>query len=73
MAVLSDLTQLFGFSPAILTMSAMDIDNLDFIDPEVEAEMDEDQMGEEEEGITISGARAGGRRGPDMEWRELDR
>ena len=54
-------------------MSAMDIDNLDFIDPEVEAEMDEDQMGEEEEGITIPGARAGGRRGPDMEWRELDR
>ena len=73
MAVLSDLTQLFGFSPAILTMSAMDIDNLDFIDPEVEAEMDEDQMGEEGEGITIPGARAGGRRGPDMEWRELDR
>ena len=54
-------------------MSAMDIDNLDFIDPEVEAEMDEDQMGEEGEGITIPGARAGGRRGPDMEMRELDR
>ena len=54
-------------------MSAMDIDNLDFIDPEVEAEMDEDQIGEEEEGITIPGARAGGRQGPDMDWRELDR
>ena len=73
MAVLSDLTQLFGFSPAILTMSAMDIDNLDFIDPEVEAHMDEEQMGEEQDEITIRGARGGGRRGPDMEWRELDR
>ena len=28
MAVLSNLSQLFGVSPAILTMSAMDIDNL---------------------------------------------
>ena len=73
MAVLSDLTQLFGGSPAILTMSAMDIDNLDFIDPEVEAHMDEEQMGEEQDEITIRGARGGGRRGPDMEWRELDR
>ena len=73
MAVLSDLTQLFGVSPAILTMSAMDIDNLDFIDPEVEAHMDEEQMGEEQDEITIRGARGGGRRGPDMEWRELDR
>ena len=73
MAVLSDLTQLFGFSPAILTMSAMDIDNLDFIDPEVEAHMDEEQIGEEQDEITIRGARGGGRRGPDMEWRELDR
>ena len=73
MTVLSDLTQLFGVSPAILTMSAMDIDNLDFIDPEVEAHMDEEQMGEEQDEITIRGARGGGRRGPDMEWRELDR
>ena len=73
MAVLSDLTQLFGVSPAILTMSAMDIDNHDFIDPEVEAHMDEEQMVEEQDEITIRGARGGGRRGPDMEWRELDR
>ena len=73
MAVLSDLTQLFGVSPAILTMSAMDIDNLDFIDPEVESQMDEEQVGEEQDEITIRGARGGGRRGPDMEWRELDR
>ena len=73
MAVLSDLFQLFGVSPAILTMSTMDIDNLDFIDPEVEAHMDEEQMGEEQDEITIRGARGGGRRGPDMEWRELDR
>ena len=61
MAVLSDLNQLFGFSPAILTMSAMDIDNLDFIDPEVKAQMDERQMEEEDE-IAIQGARGGGRR-----------
>ena len=54
-------------------MSAMDIDNLDFIDPEVEAQMDEEQMGEKDEEITIRGAREGGRRGPDMQWRELDR
>lgn len=39
-------------------MSAMD---LDFIDPEVEAQMDERQMEEEEE-IAIHGARGGGRR-----------
>ena len=54
-------------------MSAMDFDNLDFIDPEVEAEMDEEQIWEEEEENRIPGARAGARRGPDMEWRELDR
>ena len=71
MVSLSILTQLF--QSAILTMSAMDIDNLDFIDPEVEAHMDEEQMGEEQDEITIRGARGGGRRGPDMEWRELDR
>ena len=71
MAALSILIQLF--QSAILTMSAMDIDNLDFIDPEVEAHMDEEQMGEEQDEITIRGARGGGRRGPDMEWRELDR
>ena len=47
--------------------------NLDFIDPEVEAHMDEEQMGEEQDEITIRGARGGGRQGPDMEWRELDR
>ena len=39
-------------------MCAMD---LDFIDPEVEAQMDERQMEEEEE-ITIHGAGGGGRR-----------
>ena len=50
-------------------MSTMDIDTLDFIDPEVEAQMDEEQMGEEDEEITIRG----GRRGPDMQWVELDR
>ena len=48
MAALSILTQLF--------QSAMD---LDFINPEVEAQMDEEQMEEE---ITICGARGGGRR-----------
>ena len=37
-------------------MSAMD---LDFFDSEVEAQMDEEQMEEEEE-ITICGARGGG-------------
>ena len=51
MAALSILTQLF--QSAILTMYAMD---LDFIDPEVEA-----QMEEEEQEITIRGARGGGR------------
>ena len=35
--------------------------DLDFIDSEVEVQMDEEQMEEEEE-ITIRGARAGGRR-----------
>ena len=35
--------------------------DLDFIDSEVEAQMDEEQMEEEEE-ITICGARGGGRR-----------
>ena len=48
---LSILSQLF--QSAFLTMSAMD---LDFIDSEVEAQMDEEQMEEEEE-ITIRGAR----------------
>ena len=52
----SDPAQLF--QSAIVTMSAMD---LDFIDSEVEAQMDEEQMEEEEE-ITICGARGGGRR-----------
>ena len=56
MAALSILSQVF--QSAFLTMSAMD---LDFIDPKVEAQMDEEQMEEEEE-ITIRGARAGGRR-----------
>ena len=69
MAALSNQIQLFGVTPATLTMSAMD--NLDFIDPEEEAQMDEEQMQEEES--TIRGARGGGRRGPDMDWRELDR
>ena len=46
------------FQSAIITMSAMD---LDFIDPEVEAHMDERQMEEEEE-IAIHGARGGGGR-----------
>ena len=53
---LSILTQLS--QSVILSMSAMD---LDFIDPEVEAHMDERQMEEEEE-IAIHGARGGGRR-----------
>ena len=56
MVSLSILTQLF--QSVILSMSAMD---LDFIDPEVEAQMDERQMEEEEE-IVIHGARGGGRR-----------
>ena len=56
MLSLSILTQLF--QSVILSMSAMD---LDFIDPEVEAQMDEWQMEEEEE-IAIQGARGGGRR-----------
>ena len=54
MAALSNQIQLFGVTPATLTMSAMD--NLDFIDPEEEAQMDEEQMQEEEEN-TIRGAR----------------
>ena len=57
MVSLSILTQLF--QSVILSMSAMD---LDFIDPEVEAQMDERQMEEEEEEIAIHGARGGGRR-----------
>ena len=56
MVSLSILTQLF--QSVILSMSAMD---LDFIDPEVEAQMDERQMEEEEE-IAIHGVRGGGRR-----------
>ena len=52
---LSILTQLF--QSVILSMSAMD---LDFIDPEVEAQMDERQMEEEDE-IAIQEARGGGR------------
>ena len=51
MVSLSILTQLF--QSVILSMSAMD---LDFIDPEVEEQM------EEEEEIAIHGARGGGRR-----------
>ena len=50
MVSLSILTQLF--QSVILSMSAMD---LDFIDPEVEAQMDE------EEEITIRGARGVGK------------
>ena len=50
------LTKLF--QSVIMSVSPMD---LDFIDPEVEAQMDERQMEEEEE-ITIYGARGGGRR-----------
>ena len=56
MVSLSILTQLFQSN--ILSVSAMD---LDFIDPEVEAQMDERQMEEEDE-IAIHGARGGGRR-----------
>ena len=52
-------------------MSAMD--NLDFIDPEEEAQVDDELEMQEEEENTIRGARGGGRRGPDMDWRELDR
>ena len=51
MVSLSILTQLF--QSVFLSMSAMDFD---FIDPEVEAQMDEWQMEEEDE-ITIQGAR----------------
>ena len=54
MVSLSILTQLFQS----VILSAMD---LDFIDPEVEAQMDERQMEEEDE-IAIQGARGGGRR-----------
>ena len=71
MAALSNQIQLFGVTPATLTMSAMD--NLDFIDPEEEAQVDEELHLQEEEENTIRGARGGGRRGPDMNWRELDR
>ena len=56
MVSLSILAQLF--QSVILSLSAMD---LDFIDPEVEAQMDERQM-EEEDDIAIQGARGGGRR-----------
>ena len=54
MVSLSILAQLFQS----VILSAMD---LDFIDPEVEAQMDERQMEEEDE-IAIQGARGGGRR-----------
>ena len=56
MVSVSILTKLF--QSVILSMSAMD---LDFIDPEVEAHMDERQMEEEEE-IVFHGAGGGGRR-----------
>ena len=71
MAALFNQIQLFGVTPASLTMSAMD--NLDFIDPEEEAQVDDELEMQEEEENTIRGAREGGRRGPDMNWRELDR
>ena len=71
MAALSNQIQLFGVTPATLTMSAME--NLDFIDPEEEAQVDDELEMQEEEENTIRGARGGGRRGPDMDWRELDR
>ena len=53
MVSLSFLTQFF--QSVILPLSAMD---LDFIDPEVEAQMDERQMEDEEE-IAIHGAKGG--------------
>ena len=56
MVSLSILTKLF--QSVILSVSPMD---LDFIDPEVEAHMDERQMEEEDE-IVIHGAIGGGRR-----------
>ena len=56
MVSLSILTKLF--QSVILSVSPMD---LAFIDPEVEAHMDERQMEEEEE-IALDGARGGGRR-----------
>ena len=46
-SVLLNLIQLFKVSPTFFTMSATDIDSLDFIDPDAEAEMDDDQMGED--------------------------
>ena len=53
------VSSLFSFFLSlILSMSAVD---LDFIDPEVEAQMDERLMEEEDE-IAIQGARGGGRR-----------
>ena len=55
MAALFNQIQLFGVTPASLTMSAMD--NLDFIDPEEEAQMDEELHLQEEEENTIRGAR----------------
>ena len=56
MVSISILTELI--QSVILSMSAMD---LDFIDPEVEAQMDERHIEEEDE-IAIQGARGGGRR-----------
>ena len=60
------------FQSAILTLSAMD---LDFIDPEVKAQMHEEQMEEEEEEITIRRARGCGRSATmslSLKWNAFD-
>ena len=55
-------------------MSAND-DEFDFVNPEEEANLNNEGVEEEEgEGIGVEqDERGGGRRGPDIAWREVDR
>ena len=48
----------------------MDYDNLDFVNPEEEGVVSSDEEEREEE---TRPKRGGGRRGPDVEWREIER
>ena len=61
-----------GDIQSILTMSAND-NEFDFVNPEEEANLNNaEEEEEEEEELGVQGER-GGRRGPDIEWREVDR
>ena len=68
-AACSYLTQLFGIFQSKLTQFRMDFD-LDFVNPEEEEEGLEEN--DEEEGVNPP-RRGGGRRGPDMEWKVVER